>query len=370
MTWSITKADGTPIAVLIMAGGTGGHVYPALAVADRLRPSGVTVTWLGTRQGLEARVVPAAGIPLDFISVTGLRGKGLGTLFAAPTKLTRALWQSIAVLRHRRPDVVLGMGGFVSGPGGLAAWLLRRPLLVHEQNAIPGLTNRLLAILARRVMEAFPGSFPARAHALHTGNPVRQAVATLAPPVQRLSGREGPLRLLVLGGSQGAQALNQVVPVTLASLLTGPGGVSVWHQAGPRHLEPTLAGYAQHGVEARVVDYIEDVAEAYAWADLVLCRAGAMTIAELCGVGVGSILVPFPQAVDDHQTHNARYLADAGAAVLVPQAALSPDGLGALLGDLAASRGRLLDMARAARALALPQAAEQVAQRCLEAAHG
>jgi len=314
-------------------------------------------------------VVPAADIPLDFISVTGLRGKGLSTLLAAPIKLTRALWQSIAVLRHRRPDVVLGMGGFVTGPGGLAAWLLRRPLLVHEQNAIPGLTNCMLAKLARRVMEAFPGSFPAPVHALHTGNPVRQAVATLPPPAQRLSGREGPLRLLVLGGSQGAQALNQVVPAALAGP-TVPGGVSVWHQAGPRHLEPTVAGYARHGVEARVVDYIEDMAESYAWADLVLCRAGAMTIAELCAVGLGSILVPFPQAVDDHQTHNARYLADAGAAVLVPQAELSPVGLGGLLGDLAASRGRLWDMAGAARALALPQAAAQVADRCLEAAHG
>lgn len=369
MRWSITKADGMPIAVLIMAGGTGGHVYPALAVADHLRPAGVTVTWLGTRQGLEARVVPAAGIPLDYISVTGLRGKGLGTLLAAPIKLIRALWQSIAVLRHRRPDVVLGMGGFVTGPGGLAAWLLRRPLLVHEQNAIPGLTNRLLAKLARRVMEAFPGSFPAPVQALHTGNPVRQAVAVIELPAQRLSGREGPLRLLVLGGSQGAMALNQVVPATLAGL-SAPSGVSVWHQAGPRHLEPTLAGYAEHGVEARVVDYIEDMAGAYAWADLVLCRAGAMTIAELCVAGVGSILVPFPQAVDDHQTHNARYLADAGAAVLVRQTDLSAVGLGALLGDLAAARGRLLDMARAARTLALPQAAEWVADRCLEAAHG
>ncbi len=350
-----------------MAGGTGGHVYPALAVAERLRPAGVTVTWLGTRRGLESTVVPDAGIPLDQISVAGLRGKQLGSLLTAPAKLLRALQQSLAVLRKRQPDVVLGMGGFVSGPGGVAAWLTRRPLLIHEQNAIPGLTNRLLARLAGRVMEAFPGSFPASVGAQCTGNPVREAVAAAPPPHDRLLGREGPLRLLVLGGSQGARALNEVVPETLASL-ADELDLEVWHQAGTRHLEETLAWYADRGVQGRVVDYIQDMAEAYDWADLVLCRAGAMTIAELTAAGVGSILVPFPFAVDDHQTQNARFLSDRGAAILLPQMDLATRRLGAVLRELAGARDRLLEMARQARALARPQAAQDVAQICLEVA--
>ncbi len=368
MTGGAAKPIGKAPAVLIMAGGTGGHVYPALAVAERLRPAGVTVTWLGTRRGLESTVVPEAGIPLDQISVAGLRGKQLSSLMMAPAKLLRALQQSLTILRRRRPDVVLGMGGFVSGPGGVAAWLTRRPLLIHEQNAIPGLTNRLLARLARRVMEAFPGSFPASVGARCTGNPVREAVAATLSPDERLLGRRGPLRLLVLGGSQGARALNEVVHATLASL-AGEVDLEVWHQAGTRHLEQTLAWYAERGVHGRVVDYIQEMAEAYDWADLVLCRAGAMTIAELTAAGVGSILVPFPFAVDDHQTQNARFLSEQGAAILVPETELTTRRLGGLLRELAGARDRLLEMAHRARALARPRSAQAVADMCLEVAN-
>ncbi len=367
MSVSTGKRDGSPLAVLIMAGGTGGHVFPALAVAECLRPAGVTVTWLGTERGLESKLVPEAGIPLDLITVTGLRGKRLGVLLSASVKLPQALFQSLAVLRRRHPDVVLGMGGFASGPGGIAAWLTRRPLLIHEQNAIPGLTNRLLAKLAERVMEAFPGSFPARMGARYLGNPVRQAVAAAAAPEARLADRQGPMRLLVLGGSQGARALNEVVPQTLGALGHGTD-LEVWHQAGARHLAPTRDRYARHGVQARIVDFVTDMAEAYAWADLVLCRAGAMTIAELAATGVGAILVPFPHAVDDHQTRNARFLSEQGAAILVPENELDPARLGALLGELAGARERLLDMARRARSLARPRAAQEVAAMCLEVA--
>jgi UDP-N-acetylglucosamine--N-acetylmuramyl-(pentapeptide) pyrophosphoryl-undecaprenol N-acetylglucosamine transferase len=356
-------------AVMIMAGGTGGHVYPALAVAAELGPAGAAVTWLGTRRGLEARVVPQAGIPLDFITIAGLRGKGIPTALAAPFRLLRALLQSLVAIRRRRPDVVLGMGGFAAGPGGLAAWLLRKPLVIHEQNAVPGLTNRLLARLARRVLEAFPGSFPTAVPAEHVGNPVRRVVLEVPPPEQRVATRLGALRLLVLGGSQGAQALNRVVPAALGRK-GDPGAVDVWHQAGVGHLEATQAWYREEEVTGRVVGYIEEMAEAYAWADVVLCRAGAMTIAELSAVGVASILVPLPHAVDDHQTRNARYLADPGAAILLPQSDLDAPRLASLLKELAASRERLTSMARTARALARPDAARQVANTCLEAADG
>jgi UDP-N-acetylglucosamine--N-acetylmuramyl-(pentapeptide) pyrophosphoryl-undecaprenol N-acetylglucosamine transferase len=352
-----------------MAGGTGGHVYPALAVAEQLRSLGVRLAWLGSEAGLEARVVPERGIPLHRVSVTGLRGKGWSTWLLAPWRLLRALTQAWAVLRAVRPDVVLGMGGFVSGPGGLATWLTRRPLVVHEQNAVPGLTNRLLARVARVVLEAFSGSFPAGVAARHTGNPVRAGLLGIPAPDERLAGREGPVRLLVLGGSQGARALNETVPLALAGL-ADPAAVSVWHQAGPAQLDGARAAYARAGASARVEGYIEDMAQAYGWADLVLCRAGAMTLAEICAVGLGAVLVPFPYAVDDHQTHNARSLAKAGAAVLVPQSDLQPAPLAALLAELAGSRARLLAMARAARALAVPDAAERVAAHCLEVAHG
>jgi len=358
--------DGT-VRVLIAAGGTGGHVYPALAVAAELRAAGVQVFWLGTRAGLEARAVPASGIPIEHVRVQGLRGKGALAWALAPLHLAVALGQCVRVVARLRPDVVLGMGGFVSGPGGLAAWLLRRPLVVHEQNAVPGLTNRLLGRLAQRVMEAFPGSFAPRYRATHTGNPVRADITALAPPEARLEGRDGRLRVLVLGGSQGAQALNEVLPLAVAGLARRQL-VDVYHQAGGRHLEQTRAHYAEAGIEARLVAFIDDMAAAYGWADVVVCRAGAMTVFELAAAGVASILVPYPHAVDDHQTHNARYLSEHGAAVLMPQPQLNAGSLGRLLGELHGARARLLAMARAARARAVPDAAARVSVACTEVA--
>ncbi|MBK8962452.1 MAG: undecaprenyldiphospho-muramoylpentapeptide beta-N-acetylglucosaminyltransferase [Candidatus Competibacteraceae bacterium] len=353
--------------VLIMAGGTGGHVFPALAVAERLRERGLPVVWLGTRRGLEATLVPKAGIPIEWIGVAGLRGKGMGRLLGMPLMLRRAVWQAGAILRRLRPRVVLGMGGFASGPGGMVARSLGIPLVVHEQNAIAGLTNRWLARVADRVLEAFPATFPSARRALTVGNPVRQRIAALPPPAARLAGRAGRPRLLVVGGSQGALALNQLVPQALASLAEAHRP-EVWHQAGGRLHETAETAYREAGVTARLTPFIEEMAEAYSWADLVLCRAGALTVAELAAAGVGSVLVPFPFAVDDHQTANARYLEQGGAALIRQQAELTAQNLAELLGALLGDRPRLLGMAEAARGLARIEAAERVATACLEQA--
>jgi UDP-N-acetylglucosamine--N-acetylmuramyl-(pentapeptide) pyrophosphoryl-undecaprenol N-acetylglucosamine transferase len=347
--------------ILIMAGGTGGHVFPALAVADALRARGVEVVWMGTRRGLEARVAPAAGIPIDWVSVSGLRGKSLLKTLLSPFMLMIAFAQAFGIMLARRPRAVLGMGGFVTGPGGLSAWLLRRPLLIHEQNAIPGLTNRLLSRIAREVLEGFPGSLP---NGRHVGNPVRADIAALPAPAQRMNGRNGAARLLILGGSLGARALNRLLPAALAKL--DPAlRPAVRHQAGRSHFDEAPAAYQAAGVTARVEPFIEDMAAAYAWADLVVCRAGALTIAELAAAGIGAILVPYPHAVDDHQTANARYLSDAGAALVHQEAALNADALAALLSGLVGDRARLLSMANAARALARPDAGRIVAERCM-----
>ncbi|MCW8874884.1 MAG: undecaprenyldiphospho-muramoylpentapeptide beta-N-acetylglucosaminyltransferase [Gammaproteobacteria bacterium] len=350
--------------ILIMAGGTGGHVFPALAVARVLRAQGIAVTWLGTRQGLEARVVPEAGFPMAWIRVSGLRGKGLVRRLSAPFMLALALLQSFWVLVRLRPAAVLGMGGFVTGPGGLMAWLLRRPLLIHEQNSVAGMTNRWLAPLARQVMVAFPAALPG---ALLTGNPVREDIAALPAPGERLVQRTGAPRLLVLGGSLGAQALNETVPAAIARL---PEDLrpEVWHQTGIRHLDAGRAAYAAAGISARVEPFVDDMAAAYGWADLVVCRAGALTVAELAAAGIGAILVPYPHAVDDHQTGNARYLAEQGAALLLPQPQLNAARLAELLQPLLADRARLVAMAGQARALAQPEAARRVAQACVAAA--
>jgi UDP-N-acetylglucosamine--N-acetylmuramyl-(pentapeptide) pyrophosphoryl-undecaprenol N-acetylglucosamine transferase len=353
--------------VLIMAGGTGGHVFPALAVATELTGLGVPVAWLGTDQGLEARVVPAAGYTLTSIRVSGLRGKGLRRVFFAPFMLVVALVQALRVFLRLRPLAVLGMGGFAAGPGGLVAWLLRRPLLIHEQNSVPGLTNRLLAPLARVVLEGFPGSLPASRRALPVGNPVRASIAALATPETRFAGRGGTLRLLVIGGSLGAQALNRLLPQAIARL-PAEQRPQVHHQTGQAEAAGVQQHYRELGCEAQVEAFIEDMAAAYGWADLVVCRSGALTVAELAAAGVGSILVPYPHATDDHQTGNARYLADAGAALLMPQARLSSDWLADTLGRFAGQRDKLLAMARRARELARPDAARRVALLCLEAA--
>jgi len=353
--------------IMILAGGTGGHVYPALAVARALQRQSREVVWLGTRRGLEARVVPAAGIPIEWVAIGGLRGKGVGTLLLAPFRLLFALLQSLLLMLKHRPAAVLGMGGFVSGPGGVAAWLTRRPLVIHEQNAVAGLTNRLLARLARVVLQAFPGSFNARAAAETVGNPVRPEIAAIAEPDVRLAGRSGAIRLLVLGGSLGALALNQLVPAALALLPEDQRPV-VRHQTGDRTLLEASAAYAEHHVEAELTPFIEDMAEAYAWADLVVCRAGALTVAELSAAGLPAIFVPFPAAVDDHQTANAQPMVTAGAAEILQQRDLSGDSLSALLKGWLGNRPLLLERARKARSLAMPDALERIAGHCLAAA--
>jgi UDP-N-acetylglucosamine--N-acetylmuramyl-(pentapeptide) pyrophosphoryl-undecaprenol N-acetylglucosamine transferase len=349
--------------VLIMAGGTGGHVFPALALARTLQARAWKVVWLGTRRGLEARVVPAERIPIEWLSIGGLRGKGLLTWIAAPLRVARALIEALGVMRRQRPHVVVGLGGFVTGPGGVAAWLMRRPLLIHEQNAIAGFTNRCLARLAREVLCAFPDAFGAGVNAEVIGNPVRHEIAALPPPAARFAARAGPIRLLVVGGSLGAARLNTVVPHALARL-GGEPRLDVWHQAGERGYDAAVRSYAEAGQHARLVPFIEDMAAAYAWADLVICRAGALTISELAATGVGAILVPFPAAVDDHQTRNAEYLASEDAAVLIADRELAPARLERELRTLCAGRGRLLAMAERARLLARSGAAEALAGAC------
>ncbi|MET0088550.1 MAG: undecaprenyldiphospho-muramoylpentapeptide beta-N-acetylglucosaminyltransferase [Candidatus Thiodiazotropha sp.] len=351
--------------VMVMAGGTGGHLFPALAVAQWLEKQGCMITWLGSRGGMETCLVPDYGYPVRTLNIKGVRGTGLKRRLMAPWVVTWSCWQAYRVLRQIRPNLVLGMGGFVTGPGGVAARLMGIPLVIQEQNAIPGLTNRWLARLASKVYEAFPGSFGAEAQAETIGNPVRREIVALPPPETRFADREGPLRLLVLGGSLGAQALNQTLPEALARLPEEKRPV-VRHQAGEKLYEETLASYRAAGVEAEVKPFERDMAAAYGWADLVICRAGALTVSELCVAGVGAILVPYPYAVDDHQTHNARVLVDAGAGQLVDQTSLNPRDLAAQIAELSEDRAGLLDMARAARKLAKPEAAEHMGQYCLE----
>lgn len=353
--------------LMIMAGGTGGHVFPALAVADRLRRDGVEVVWLGTRRGLESRVVSAAGLEMEWVAIRGLRGKGILGWLLAPLRMALALAQAVAAILRRRPDALLGMGGFVAGPGGLAAWLLRRPLVIHEANAVAGLTNRYLARLAQRVLAGFPATVglpPARTE--WVGNPVRAEIAAVPEPQVRLEGRSGPLNLLVVGGSQGARVFNERVPAALGELPAGQRP-RVRHQCGRGQLAAVEASYANAGAAVDVSEFVDDMAGAYAWADLVLCRAGAMTVAELAASGSAAILVPFPHAAGDHQMANARFLAGQGAAEVIAEAALTPEHLASRLAALAVDRGYLRDMAIRARALALPGATDTVAQICREA---
>lgn len=353
--------------ILIMAAGTGGHVFPALAVAHYLTERGHEVSWLGTQRGMEAELVPANGFEIDTISIAGLRGNGLSGWLVAPLRISRAIIQTLGVVRRRQPDAVLGMGGFVTGPGGVAAKLSGRPLLIHEQNAIAGLTNRLLSRIANRVLEAFPNTFSGT-NVSHTGNPVRSDIAALAAPAVRFAGREGRLRLLVVGGSLGALALNEMIPQALAAILEEQRP-EVHHQCGKRHYDVTIAAYEKAGVKGEVMSFIDDMAAQYAWADLVICRAGALTVSELALAGVASILVPYPYAVDDHQTANGGFLVEQGAAQLVQQRELSAESLAEMLngfcGDRVAGRKQLLAMAENARRLATPEATAEVAAACL-----
>lgn len=355
--------------VLIMAGGTGGHVFPALAVAHALRAGGHDVVWLGTQRRIEARVVPAAGIPIEWIDIEGLRGRGLAGWLAAPLKLARAVWQARSVMQRLRPSVAYGGGGFTAGPGGIAAWLTRIPLVIHEQNAAAGLTNRWLSRIADVVAEAFPGSFPGRRDVVTTGNPVRREIAALPPPAERFAGRSGRLRLLVVGGSQGAAVLNRVVPRAVALL---PDAVRplVLHQAGSAQLGRTTDLYRQLGVDADVRAFVEDMAAAYGAADFAVTRSGS-TVSELAAAGLGALLVPLAIAMDDHQTRNAGFLVAAGGARMVREAELTPERLaGELLGILEGGRDVPLRMAQASRAVAITDAAERLAGLCIAAAEG
>jgi UDP-N-acetylglucosamine--N-acetylmuramyl-(pentapeptide) pyrophosphoryl-undecaprenol N-acetylglucosamine transferase len=348
--------------IMIMAGGTGGHIFPALAVAERMREAGWRVVWLGAKAGMEARLVPPRGYDMAWVDFSGVRGKGPLALALLPTRLLVAFWQSARAIFAQRPHVVLGMGGYVSFPGGMMAALLGRPLVIHEQNSVAGLANKVLARVADRVLCTFPGALRG---AVVTGNPVRPEIGALEPPERRYGARSGPLRLLVVGGSLGAKALNETVPLAMARIPRERRPV-VRHQAGAQHIEALRAAYAAAGVDAETVAFIDDMAKAYAEADLVVCRAGATSVAEIAAAGIASVLVPYPHAVDDHQTTNARLLADAGAAVLLPQSELNPERLARLV--LEHDRARLLDMARRARALGRPDAAQAVARACEEAA--
>jgi len=350
-----------------MAGGTGGHVYPALAVAEYLQERGIRLFWLGTSSGLEARIVPDHRIELLTVDVSGLRGKGFWRWFFSPVSLCVALAQSLWILLRLRPSVVLGLGGFVSGPGGLAAWLLRIPLYIHEQNAVAGLTNRLLAPFAKTVMQGFPGAFR-KEKVVTTGNPVRKDILQLVQVQRTAADSSRPLRLLVLGGSLGARALNEIVPQILRAL---PDGLrlDIWHQTGSGHLSFTRNLYGSSMPDTvKIVPYIEDMARAYQWADLAFCRAGALTISEVSIAGLASVLVPYPYAVDDHQTANARYLSDQGAAVLVSQSDLNVSAIVELLCGFDKDRFRLVEMGNRARRGSFPDATVDIGNICMEAA--
>jgi len=346
--------------LLIMAGGTGGHIFPGLAVAQQARAAGWQVVWMGARGGMEERLVPPHGYAAAWIRARAARGKGLLQKLLLPANLLYSFWESARHIRRIRPDVVLGLGGYVAFPGGMMASLLGRPLALHEQNAVAGLANRVLAGVSDKVMVGFP---QALRRAEWTGNPVRSEIASIARPDERFRARRGPIRLLIVGGSLGAQALNEAVPRALALLAGSP---QVVHQSGEKHLEALREAYAAAGVQGELVAFIDDMARRYAEADLVICRAGAVTVAELSAGGMASILVPFPHAVDDHQTANARFLAERGAAILLPQPELSAERLASLIRGL--DRPALLRMARNARGLGKPDAARVVAQRCMELA--
>lgn len=358
--------------ILIMAGGTGGHVYPALAVADKLKDKGFELFWLGTNKGLEKRIVSDHGYPLLTINVAAVRGKGLLRLLRTPFMLLLAFIQALLILIKLRPIIVLGMGGFVSGPGGIAAWVMRIPLLIHEQNAIAGLTNRLLSPFAVSVMAAFPNAFKNMQDLVVTGNPVRQEIIHLASPEQRFAKHPaGQMNILVLGGSLGAKRLNETVPKTLFELgnqLNDVCQFEIKHQCGEQHLVLTEAEYQTRNMTAEVVSFFADMAQVYAWADLIICRAGALTVSELAACGVASILIPFPYAVDDHQTENAQYLVRAGAAILLQETDFNVETLKQAVLKFAQEPDQIVSMAIKARTLAKPDATDHVVALCEEAA--
>ncbi len=361
-------SDLLPKTVLIMAGGTGGHVFPALAAAHSLQQRGIAVEWLGTTRGIESKLVPAANIPIHYISVSGLRGKNIVSAIKACFQLLGAIWQSLKIISRLKPICVLGMGGFASGPGGFTAWLMGRPLVIHEQNAVAGTTNKLLANFAEKILQGYPMGLGGEKGS-YIGNPVREEIVRLPAPEQRGVGRSDKLKLLVLGGSLGAKPINELLPQAL-SVISENDRPEVWHQTGAAHVDVVKSLYDSLNLSAKVEAFITDMAEAYSWADLVICRAGALTVAELMSAGVASVLVPLPHAIDDHQTANARWLSDNDAAELIPQASMSKENISAMIEKFNTDRTRLMSMACAARSLAKNDAAEQVANICLEVARG
>ncbi len=352
--------------VMIASGGTGGHVFPALAVAKELRERGVKVTWLGTKKGMENRVVPEANIELDRISALGFRGKGLIAKLAALKGFSIGCIQTLKIIRHRKPHIVLGMGGFVTAPAGLMARVMRIPVVIHEQNRVIGTANKLLAKIAIKIMEAFPDTFPSAEKVVHTGNPLRSDIIHLAETQSAPRQQTNALHLLIVGGSQGARALNQIVPQAIA--VTTINGLEIIHQCGEQWVDETSQQYQQLGINAQVKPFINDMAANYQWADLVICRAGAMTISELAAIGLPSILVPYPFAIDDHQTSNARYLADAGGAILMQENQLTADRLGQQLAQLLSDQQVLSTMRIALKPLARIDATNQVTDICLQEA--
>ncbi len=348
-----------------MAGGTGGHIFPGLAVAEFLRGQQIPVYWLGAAGGMECQRVPAAGFTIDVVNISGLRGKGVGRWLGLPMKLLKAVRQAFGHIGRNQPACALSFGGYAAGPGGIAARLRGVPLLVHEQNRIPGLTNKVLARMAKRVFQAFPATWPDNMKAVTCGNPVRGEVVEIMDPAERLAQRSGMARILVTGGSQGALALNKVLPAAIAAM-NKEARPEIRHQAGRGRAAETAEAYAAAGIGAKVDEFIEDMAEAYSWADLVVCRAGALTISELAAAGIGAVLVPFPHAVDDHQTRNAEFLVEAGGAKLLPEPDCSAENLATILTRLLSDREGLQKMAMASRSVAVPDAAQRVSQACME----
>lgn len=347
---------------LVMAGGTGGHIFPGLAVAEALRARGWRVHWLGAPTGMEYQLVPPRGFDFEPVQFGGVRGKGLVTLALLPLKLLRAFWQSIGVVRRVKPDVVVGLGGYITFPGGMMSVLLGKPLVLHEQNSVAGMANKVLAGVADRIFSAFPNVLK---KARWVGNPLREAFLTQADPATRFAGREGPLKLLVVGGSLGAKALNTIVPQALARIAPDQRPV-VLHQSGVKQIDELRANYTAAGVEAELTPFIDDTAEAFAQADLVIARAGASTVTEIAAVGAAALFVPFPSAVDDHQTTNARFLVDAGGGWLVQQSELTPELLSDLLQKT--TRGALLERALKAKSLQKTDAVIEVVRACEELA--
>jgi len=363
----MTTSTQTVKTLLVMAGGTGGHVFPALAVAKELQTRGADVAWLGTRRGLESKVIPDNGISMEWVSVEGLRGKNIISLLLAPFKLLRAVWQSAAAIRRVNPDCILGMGGFVAGPGGVAARLMGRSLVVHEQNAVAGLTNKYLAKIASKVLTGFPAVEDLPANAQWVGNPVREDIV----PATASSSRDGRINVLIVGGSQGAHSFNQQLPTVFAQLLEqhSIADVDIWHQTGRGRSSEVIASYATQKVEARVTEFIDDMAEAYAWADLLICRAGAMTIAECCAAAKPALLIPYPFSAGDHQVKNAQAMVAVGAGKMLYNEQISQAVMIETLTGLLSDKSELVYMGEQALSLHKANALQSVVSVCEEYLH-